>query len=81
MSDAVVARPVMEPEIKGALSCSVVVPARNESGNIRVALERIPMLGEQTEVIFIEDNSADDTWNVNQQEAAAYEGPHRVRSY
>jgi ubiquinone/menaquinone biosynthesis C-methylase UbiE len=79
MSDAVVARPVMAPEIERELSCSVVVPARNESGNIRAALERIPTLGKQTEVIFVEGNSADDTWEVIQREAASYEGPHRVQ--
>ncbi|NBB80183.1 MAG: glycosyltransferase [Verrucomicrobia bacterium] len=79
MSDAVVARPVMPPKIGSALSCSVVVPARNESGNIRAALERIPTLGKQTEVIFVEGNSADDTWEVIQREAASYEGPHKVR--
>lgn len=79
MSDAVVARPVVAPILKAELSCSVVVPARNESGNIRAALERIPTLGKQTEVIFVEGNSADDTWEVIQREAAAYDGPHRVR--
>lgn len=79
MSDAVVARPVTKPEISGDISCSVVVPARNESGNIRAALERIPVLGGQTEVIFVEGNSADDTWEVIQREVEAYEGPHKVK--
>lgn len=45
MSDAVVARPVTTPRLDGPIACSVVVPARNESGNIRAALERIPTLG------------------------------------
>lgn len=79
MSDAVIARPVAKPEIKGEISCSVVVPARNESGNIRDALERIPTLGKQTEVIFVEGNSADDTWEVIQREVEAYNGPHKVK--
>jgi glycosyltransferase involved in cell wall biosynthesis/2-polyprenyl-3-methyl-5-hydroxy-6-metoxy-1,4-benzoquinol methylase len=78
MSSAVIARPVMQPELEGEMSCSVVVPARNESGNIRAALERIPSLGKQTEVIFVEGNSTDDTWAVIQKEVAAYKGPHRV---
>ena len=58
MSTTVVARPVTAPGIEGEISCSVVVPARNESGNIRAALERIPVLGQQTEVIFVEGNSS-----------------------
>lgn len=78
---AFTARPRVPVTAKGgaALSCSVVVPARNESGNIRAALERIPTLGAGTEVIFVEGNSKDDTWEVIQREAAAYRGPHRVR--
>jgi glycosyltransferase involved in cell wall biosynthesis len=58
----------------------VIVPARNEAGNIRAALDRIPVLGRGTEVIFVEGNSRDDTWAVIQREAAAYRGPHRVRA-
>jgi len=79
MTDVLIARPVAKPEIKGEISCSVVVPARNESGNIRAALERVPVLGKQTEIIFVEGNSADDTWEVIQKEVAAYKGPHKVK--
>ncbi|MEM9161115.1 MAG: glycosyltransferase [Verrucomicrobiota bacterium] len=60
-------------------SCSVVVPARNESGNIRAALDRIPSLGKETEVIFIEGNSTDDTWEAIQRETATYSGPHKIK--
>ena len=74
-----VARPVRRPELRRPISCSVVVPARNEAGNIRAALERIPVLGQQTEIIFVEGNSTDDTWEVIQREAEAYEGPHVVQ--
>lgn len=79
MSAAVIARPMLKPELTGEIRCSVVVPARNESGNVRAALERIPVLGGQTEVIFVEGHSDDDTWAVIQREVAAYEGPHRVQ--
>lgn len=73
-----VARPA-KPDFKpDELSCSVIVPARNESGNIRAALERIPVMGCSTEVIFVEGNSRDDTWEVIQREVAAYEGPLKV---
>ena len=79
MSNVVIARPLMKPEIESDISCSVVVPARNESGNIRAALDRIPILGKKTEVIFVEGNSKDDTWEVIQKEVAAYDGPHTLK--
>lgn len=44
------------------LKVSVVVPARNEAGNIRRICEEIPDLGAGTEIIFVEGNSTDDTW-------------------
>ena len=50
-----------EPPAKADLSVSVVIPARNESGNIENALLRMPKMGSHTEVIFIEGNSTDDT--------------------
>lgn len=74
-----VARPVTKPKLESNISCSVVVPARNEAGNIRAALERIPSLGKGTEVIFVEGNSADNTWEVIQKECADYKGPHSVQ--
>jgi len=79
LSNFIVARPLVKPELDGEISCSVVVPARNESGNVRAALERIPVLGRQTEIIFVEGNSTDDTWDVIQKECADYEGPHKLK--
>jgi SAM-dependent methyltransferase len=75
-----VARPRMAPEMKEEISCSVVVPARNEAGNIAAALQRIPVLGRRTEVLFVEGNSTDDTWEVIEREVAIYRGPHIVRA-
>jgi SAM-dependent methyltransferase len=74
------ARPRRAPAPAGRLSCSVIVPARNESGNIRPALERIPVMGAGTEVIFVEGNSKDDTWATIEREVAAYTGPLKVRA-
>lgn len=45
---------------------SVVVPARNEAGNISRVLERTPRLGKLTELIFIEGHSRDTTWETIQ---------------
>ncbi len=77
---SITARPRRVCPVDGEFSCSVIVPARNESGNIRPALERIPVLGRRTEVIFVEGNSRDDTWETIQREVAAYRGPHLVRA-
>jgi SAM-dependent methyltransferase len=74
------ARPRRAPAPAGSLTCSVIVPARNESGNIRPALDRIPVLGAGTEVIFVEGNSKDDTWATIEREVAAYLGPLKVRA-
>ena len=43
---------------------SVVVPARNEAGSIAQTIERVPRLGGETELIFIEGHSRDNTWAV-----------------
>lgn len=44
-------------------SVSVVVPARNEKGNIDDIVRRTPLMGRHTELIFVEGNSTDDTWS------------------
>lgn len=43
-------------------SVSIVIPMRNEAGNIHAAFERIPVMGPADELIFIEGNSTDNTW-------------------
>jgi hypothetical protein len=44
-----------------AYSVSVVVPCKNEAGNIEAAVERIPEMGKGTEIIFGDDKSTDGT--------------------
>ena len=75
----VTARPVRAPALTAAVSCSVIVPARNEAGNIRAALDRIPVLGRGTEVILSKGTAAT-TPGPSSSGAAAYRGPHRVRA-
>ena len=43
-------------------SASIIVPCKNEFGNIKNCLERIPKFCENIEVIFVEGNSIDNTW-------------------
>ena len=60
-------------------SVSVVIPARNEAGNIAPAIERLPQLGRSTEVIFVEGHSSDDTWQRIEQVCDSYSGPFRLK--
>ena len=39
-----------------------MIPARNEEGNIKNAIQLLPEFGAKTEVIFVEGHSSDDTW-------------------
>lgn len=41
--------------------CSVVVPCRNEAGNIEGVVGRVPPMGKRTEIIFVDGASTDGT--------------------
>ena len=43
-------------------SASVIIPCKNERGNIASAIKRIPRFTDNIEVIFVEGNSSDGTW-------------------
>lgn len=55
-----VARPLAREEHD--YSVTIVVPARNERGNIENAILRTPAFGKSQEFIFVEGNSSDNTW-------------------
>jgi glycosyltransferase involved in cell wall biosynthesis len=40
-----------------------VIPCRNERGNIEAAVQRIPRFCSEMEIIFVEGNSGDGTWD------------------
>src|SRR5438128_6958938 len=42
-------------------SCSVIVPCKNERGNIDEIVNRTPEMGKGTEIIFVDGNSTDGT--------------------
>jgi hypothetical protein len=68
-----VSRPVVLPRPHGApLSVSVIVPARNEAGNIENAVQRLPTMGPDDELIFVEGNSTDNTWEKIQEVQKKY---------
>ena len=81
----VFARPMPEDETvsddwRTRHSVSVVIPARNESGNIRAAVERVPDMGCHTEIIFVEGNSTDDTWEEILRVKAEFEGRKDIKA-
>jgi SAM-dependent methyltransferase len=61
MTQVVVARLLPTPVPKEELSVSVIVPCKDERGNIEDAVQRIPQLGRRTEIIFCDDQSTDGT--------------------
>jgi len=71
--------PVSSDEYAGKYSVSVIVPARNENGNIENAVLRIPHMGSHTEIIFVEGHSTDNTWEKMQEIAKKYRGAHDIR--
>jgi SAM-dependent methyltransferase len=70
LSNFIIARP-QSKAVKEA-SVSVIVPARNESGNINAIFERLPKIGSKTELIFVEGHSKDDTYAAIEMEISAH---------
>ena len=63
------------------MTCSVIIPARNEAGNIESCITRLPKLGKRTEVIFIEGCSSDSTWEEIQRVQAKYSHQWDIKIY
>src|SRR5579871_5297496 len=58
-----------EDDIKSA---TVVIPARNERGNIQAAIDRLPTFCDDIEIIFIEGHSKDGTFEEMERVRAAH---------
>ena len=61
MIQVVVGRLLPRSVPKEELSVSVILPCKDEKGNVEDAVRRIPQLGRQTEIIFCDDQSTDGT--------------------
>jgi SAM-dependent methyltransferase len=70
MTNVLVARPAAQPAAQ-LPTVSVIVAARNESGHIDELMARIPEMGAGTEILFVEGNSTDNTFEVIQKAVAA----------
>ena len=56
-----IARPIQQKNSKTKYKVSVVIPCKNEKGNIEPAVLHCPQMGSETEIIFVEGNSQDGT--------------------
>ena len=61
LNEILVARPFGTRKKPEETTCSVIIPCRNEKGNIEQAVLRTPDMGKHTEVIFVEGHSKDGT--------------------
>jgi len=67
----IVARPVRKVGLEQP-STTVLIPCRNEKGNIENAVKRLPDFCEDLEILYVEGNSQDDTLDEIHRVIAAY---------
>ncbi|MCB0328007.1 MAG: glycosyltransferase family 2 protein [Bdellovibrionales bacterium] len=73
-------RPVRKEKRKPSLS--IVIPARNEKGNIENALKRMPKFdGADIEVIYVEGHSSDDTWGEIKRVVEKYKDRFKLKAF
>ncbi len=63
----------------GEKSASIIIPCRNEKGNIEAAIKRLPRFCEDLEVIFIEGHSRDGTLDEIKRVAGVYGKQIKIR--
>lgn len=61
VNEVIIARPLGKRKLQEEVTCSVIVPCRNEKGSIEQAVTRTPDMGRHTEIIFVEGHSEDGT--------------------
>ncbi|MEM7407273.1 MAG: glycosyltransferase [Pseudomonadota bacterium] len=66
-----VARPIPETPLESP-STTIVIPCRNEKGNIEPAVQRIPPFADDIEIIFVEGGSQDGTFEEAERVRDAY---------
>jgi len=72
-------RPILRESARPSLT--VVIPARNERGNLESALRRMPDFGAPLEVIFVEGHSSDGTWEEIQRLLPLYADRFTLQAY
>ena len=73
LTNFVLARPKPRPDwVAARPTVSVVVPARNEAGNVPAIFARTPEMGAGTELVFVEGHSHDGTMEAIERAIAAH---------
>lgn len=81
LNQYIFARPHVHTEdVENAYSVTVVIPARNESGNIENAILGMPRFSKHLEIIFVEGNSTDDTWSKILEIQQKYQGQWDIKA-
>ncbi len=71
LTNFIIARPI-NCSLPSKMNVSVIVPARNEEGNIKQIFDRIPQMGKGTELIFVEGGSKDNTYQKIEEDISNY---------
>lgn len=80
LGNVIILRPII-PE-REPPSLSILIPARNEKGNIENALKRLPDFGgAELEIIFVEGHSQDDTWQEIERVKEAWSDRYRILAF
>jgi SAM-dependent methyltransferase len=74
-----VARPIPKP-LEKPLSVTVLVPCRNEKGNIEQAVTRMPRFAEDMEILYVEGNSSDGTFEECERVREKYAGVWDIKT-
>ena len=74
----VVARPISR-ETARQPSATVLIPCRNEKGNIELAIKRMPRFADDMEIIYVEGHSSDGTFEECERVRDAYAGTWNIR--
>lgn len=75
LTEVLVSRPMAVRKPPEKATCTVLVPCRNEKGNIEQAILRTPAMGGEMEIIFVEGGSSDGTYEECLRVQGAY--PHK----
>jgi SAM-dependent methyltransferase len=75
----VVARSVQQKIVPQPRSATVVIPCRNERGNIEPAIARMPRFCDDLEIIFVEGHSTDGTFQETERVRDLYAGQWDIK--
>ena len=79
--EVIVLRPQIAEPKHSLPSLSIIIPARNEKGNIENAISRLPELGAELEIIFVEGHSSDGTWEEIERVQKLHEHSVSIKSF